>query len=94
MRMKPKGDSSVGTGQRITQGDTMLEGNEHVRHRPKSRGPKGSLDTIPLLSRVGSGRTKILESSLDQIAAIRYIGLVALVRYTGVSLLSLTYGKN
>jgi hypothetical protein len=35
MRMKPKGDSSVGTGQRITQGDTILRGNEHVNHRLK-----------------------------------------------------------
>src|SRR6266478_5987049 len=36
MRMKPKSDSFVGTGQRISQGDTMLRGNEGVKHRLKT----------------------------------------------------------
>src|SRR5258708_33190981 len=35
MRMKPKGDSLVSTGQRISQSDHMLRGNEGVKHRVK-----------------------------------------------------------
>jgi len=83
MRMKPKGDSFVGTGQRINQSDTILRGNEGVKHRLK----RVKQITHQFLRRQASDVAALLsfESSLDQIAAIRYIGVVALVRYIGIS---------
>jgi hypothetical protein len=81
--MKPKGDSFVGTGQRISQSDTILRGNEGVKHRLK----RVEQIIYQFLSRQGSDLAALLsfESSLDHIAAIRYIALVALVRYIGIS---------
>lgn len=36
--MKPKGNSVIGTGQRINQAHTMLEGNERVKHKREIEG--------------------------------------------------------
>ena len=86
MRMKPKSDSFVGTGQRISQSDTILRGKEGVIHRLKGvkqiihqflRRQKPDLAALPSFPS--------FESSLDQIAAIRYIAVVALVRYIRIS---------
>jgi hypothetical protein len=82
--MKPKGNSFVSTGQRISQSDTILWGNEGVKHRLK----RVKQIIHQFLRRQASDLAALLsfESSLDQIAAIRYIAVVALVRYIGISL--------
>jgi hypothetical protein len=90
MRVKPESDSPIGASQRIADSDKVLRGNERGEHGVKNS--SSSLCTISLQSRVGFGRTKnLFQSSLDEIAPIRYISLASPTRYIDVRLIQLPY---